>query len=45
MHYMYLHYMYLHMGEYQMCQMCQYKAIQMNFTTEIMQSHSNKIYK
>ena len=43
-----MQYMYLHMGECQMCQMCQmcqYKVIQMKFTTEIMQSHSNKIFK
>ena len=28
------------MGE---CQMCQYKVIQVKFTTEMMQSHWNKI--
>ena len=40
-----MEYVYLHMGECQMCQMCQYKVIQMKFTAEIMQSHSIKIYK
>ena len=39
-HASYMQYMYLHMGE---CQMGQCKVIQVKFTTEIMQSHWNKI--